>query len=127
MDELDWVTEGERELVGLSDRAAVSSWLDQTLRRLVGGELARIDFVAGRIDVVYGVTTGDGRALLVKVHRPPIDLAARRLVNEAQRALADRGFPCAAPLAGPVELDGRTVSVETLLPDGERGDGHGAG
>ena len=124
MDELDEVTEGERELVGLNDRAAIGSWLDQTLRRLVGAGLARIDFVAGRIDVVYGVTTDDGRALLVKVHRPPVDLAARRLVNEAQRAMAERGFPCAAPLAGPVELDGRTVSVETLLPDGERGDGH---
>lgn len=42
----------------------------------------------------------------------------------AQRALTDAGFPCARPLAGPSTIDGRVVSVETLLPDGERGDGH---
>ncbi len=70
------------------------------------------------------MTTGAGLRLLIKVHRPPVDLAGRSLVAEAQKEMARSGFPCAEPLAGPVEVDGRVVSIETLLPEGERGDGH---
>ena len=124
MSAVDLVSDGEAELVGLTDRGAIDTWLDRTLHRLLGLDLAQVVFTAGRIDVVYGVTTGDGRRLLIKVHRPPVDLTARSLVAEAQKVMADSGFPCADPLAGPVEVDGRVVSIETLLPDGERGDGH---
>jgi Phosphotransferase enzyme family len=121
---LDTVSDGEREIVGLTEREAIDGWLDRTLQRLLGVPLAEVMFIAGRIDVVYGVRGGNARRLLVKVHRLPVDLAARRLVAEAQQVMAVAGFPCAEPLAGPVEIDGRVVSIETLLPEGERGDGH---
>ena len=118
------VSDGERELLGLTERDAIDSWLDQVLHQLLGVELDDVLFIAGRIDAVYGVGTGDGRRLLIKVHRQPVDLVGRSLVAEAQKAMAHRGFPCAEPLAGPVEVDGRVVSIETLLPEGARGNGH---
>jgi hypothetical protein len=118
------VSDGEVELLGFTDRGAIEGWLDRVLHRLLGLDLAQVVFAAGRIDAVYGLTTGDGRGLLLKVHRPPVDLVARGLVAEAQKAMSAEGFPCAEPLAGPVEVDGRLVSIETLLPAGQRGDGH---
>jgi Phosphotransferase enzyme family len=118
------VSDGEVELLGLTERGAIEAWLGRVLHQLLQLDLDEVVFAAGRIDAVYGVTTRQGRGLLLKVHRPPVDLVARALVAEAQKAMADRGFPCAEPLAGPVEVDGRVVSIETLLPEGERGDGH---
>lgn len=114
----------EVALVGFADRQAVTAWLRDVVRRLLGLELAEVDFTAGRIDAVYGVSTADGQRLLIKVHRPPVDLANRRLVGEAQRALAGHGFPCADPLTGPVDVEGRWVSIETLLTEGDRADAH---
>ena len=126
MDLDDSVSPVEVAVVGLSDRDAILGWLDGALRQLLGPGLGRVEFVAGRIDAVYGVTAVDGQRLLVKVHRPPVDLAGRALVVEAQQKMAEAGFPCATPLAGPVEVDGRIVSVETLLTEGGRGDAHDA-
>jgi hypothetical protein len=35
-------------------------------------------FCAGRIDVVWGIELGDGRAVVNKIHRPPVELDAIR-------------------------------------------------
>jgi hypothetical protein len=71
---------------------------------------------------VYGVRAADGRRLVVKAHRPPADLGARRAVVRAQAALVAAGFPCPTPVAGPLEVEGRTVTVETLLDAGAPAD-----
>lgn len=120
----DLVTGVEAFLLGRRSRGQVDEWLDKVLQRTIGTGLAEVLFRSGRIDAVYAVATTDAEQVLVKVHRPPLDVAARAVVARAQRALADAGFPCARPLAGPTTIDGHMVSVETLLPDGERGDGH---
>jgi Phosphotransferase enzyme family len=114
----------EAALLGPMTRPQIDGWVDDALRELVGTSVVAVRFRAGRIDAVYGLDAADGRPLLVKVHRPPVDLDGRRLAVRAQQVLADAGFPCARPLAGPVAFGGAIVSVETLLPEGERGDAH---
>jgi Phosphotransferase enzyme family len=114
----------EAALLGGMSRQQIDGWVDRAVRELVGTPVASVRFRAGRIDAVYGVDGADGRSLLVKVHRPPVDVPGRRLAVRAQEILADAGFPCARPLAGPARVGDAMVSVEKLLPDGERGDAH---
>jgi Ser/Thr protein kinase RdoA (MazF antagonist) len=60
----------------------------------------------------------------VKVHRRPADLAYLGAAAACQRRLADAGYPCPVPLDGPATTDGLTAVIETLLTDGEPGNGH---
>ena len=79
-------------------------------------------FRAGRIDAVWGVDLTDGRAVVIKTHRAPVDLDATRAALDAQHRLTAAGFPCPLPLAGPDQREGRVLTAETLivgaLPDG---------
>lgn len=114
----------EATVVGLQSRREVDRWVSDALEQLLGERVRSVLFRSGRIDAVYGLETEPGRRVLLKVHRAPVDLAGRRLVVRAQEVLAEAGFPCAQPLAGPGTVDGKVISVETLLPEGERADGH---
>src|SRR6185436_19775478 len=112
----------EAAILGPLSRAQADAWRARVLERTGTGGLEEILFRAGRIDAVYGVRAAVGRRLVVKAHRPPADLGARRAVVRAQTALVEAGFPCARPVAGPIEVEGRTVTVETLLDAGAPAD-----
>jgi hypothetical protein len=97
-------------------------FLDAWARDWLGSAIADVRFRAGRIDAVWGVELQDGRAVVIKAHRTPVDLDAAQATIDAQRALAAAGFPCPDPLAGPDEIEGRVLTAETLIvgarPDG---------
>lgn len=114
----------EVAVVGIDTRDAIDGWVAGVVQRALGTGVARVLFRSGRIDAVYGVSTDDGRDLVVRVHRPPTDPAGRATTTRAQRALADARFPVPVPVAGPLDVDGRWVSVETLISGGEEPDGH---
>lgn len=116
----------ERAIFGDLSRDAVAEVLDRYLRRHLGAGLSRVLFRSGRIDVVWAVHAEDGREVVVKVHRQPVDLAERRAVTKAQRLLAGAGFPCPEPLSGPDQVDGLVLTVETLLAGGRAGSGRDA-
>ena len=112
----------ERAVYGSVPPAELWAFLDSWVRDRLGSPLATVRFRAGRIDVVWGVELEDGRAVVIKTHRPPVDLQATRVASDAQRLLSAAGFPCAVPLAGPDEVRGRVLTAETLIvggaPDG---------
>jgi Phosphotransferase enzyme family len=112
----------EAAILGPLTRAEADAWLAHALEQAGAGGLAEVLFRAGRIDAVYGVRATDGRRLVVKAHRPPAEPGARRAVVRAQTALAEAGFPCPTPVAGPLAVEGRTVTVETLLEAGAPAD-----
>jgi len=114
----------EAVVIGQLSRDDVDVWVSRALVSLIGEPVQEVLFRSGRIDAVYGLVTGTGAEVLLKVHRPPVDVDGRRLVGRAQHLLAETGFPCARPLAGPAVVEDRVVSVETMLPEGERADGH---
>lgn len=109
------VSGAERAVFGQDDADAVAGRLGRYLTRHLGTGIAEVLFRAGRIDAVWAVRTGDGRDVVVKAHRRPVDLAARRATTAAQRILAAAGFPCPTPISGPDEFDGLVLSAETLL------------
>ncbi|MDX6264566.1 MAG: hypothetical protein QOH84_6254 [Kribbellaceae bacterium] len=108
----------ERAIFGDTSAEAIADLLDRYLTRALGSPLAEIKFRAGRIDSVWAVRTGDERELIVKAHRPPVDLTARHATSTAQRLLADAGFPCPRPASGADQFEGLVLSAETLLPAG---------
>lgn len=73
----DLVTGVEAFLLGRRSGSQVNEWLDNVLQRTIGTGLTEVLFRSGRIDAVYAVTTTDTDRVLVKVHRPPLDVAAR--------------------------------------------------
>jgi len=112
----------EAALYGAVTPLELYEFLDAWAVRALGSHIRGVRFRAGRIDVVWGVELDDGRAVVIKTHRPPAALDAIRVTSDAQRALVDAGFPCATPLAGPDEVEGRVLTAETLMvgapPDG---------
>src|SRR5918997_5436380 len=94
------ISDTERALYGPVTTREIGDFLDTWVRGRLGSPIEDIRFRAGRIDVVWGVELKDGRAVVIKTHRPPVDPNVLRATHEAQRMLADAGFPCAAPLAG---------------------------
>lgn len=117
------LTSTERAVLGdVSVSEVLAFFSAHTLDRL-GSPVAAVRFRAGRIDAVWGVELGDGRAVVIKSHRLPVDLEAISAARDAQRVLRAASFPCPAPLAGPDKVDGQVLSVETLLGDGLVPDG----
>lgn len=116
------ISDTERAVHGAVTVPALRAFLDEWAQGRLGSAIAGVRFRAGRIDAVWGVTLQDGRDVVIKAHRTPVDLEAARATKDAQRTLADAGFPCPAPLAGPEEVEGRVLTAETLI-DGGRPDG----
>jgi Ser/Thr protein kinase RdoA (MazF antagonist) len=114
----------ERVFFGTGSRQDIDGWVTGVVRDRLGSEVCRILFRSGRLDAVYGLDLADGRAVLLKVHRPPVDLGTRRATNTALRHLHAHGFPCPEPLHGPVTVDGRIITIQSLLTQGTTGDGH---
>jgi hypothetical protein len=116
------ISDTERAVYGSVTSLELRAFLDAWTKRRLGSPIEKVRFRAGRIDVVWGVELGDGRTVVIKTHRPPVDLDAARVAGEAQLLLAEAGFPCAVPLAGPDEVEGRVLTAETLIA-GEAPDG----
>jgi hypothetical protein len=116
------LSDTERAVHGAVTLPQLHNFLDAWARDRLGSAIGDVRFRAGRIDPVWGVELQDGRAVVIKAHRTPVDLDAARATIDAQRALAAAGFPCPDPLAGPDEIEGRVLTAETLIvgarPDG---------
>ena len=80
-------------------------------------------FRAGRVDAVYGLQLSDAGRVVLKVHRPPVELA-HLAATVAGCATQRARLPMPGPLDGPVLVDGRTVTVESLLTEGTAEDAH---
>jgi Ser/Thr protein kinase RdoA (MazF antagonist) len=118
----DDISDTERAVHGAVTVLELHRFLDSWAWNRLGSAIADVRFRAGRIDAVWGVELQDGRAVVIKAHRNPVDLDAAEATIDAQRVLAAAGFPCPVPLAGPDEIEGRVLTAETLLvgtrPDG---------
>ena len=121
-DALQEISDTERAVHGAVTSSELRTFLDAWAQDRLGSGIAEVRFRAGRIDAVWGVDLQDGRAVVIKAHRTPVDLNAARATIDAQRALVSAHFPCPLPLAGPEEVDRRVLTAETLMT-GARPDG----
>ena len=116
-------TATERAVLGMAAASDVLSFFSGYVRGRLGRAISRVRFRAGRIDAVWGVDLDDGRAVVIKCHRRPSDLDAIAAACDAKRVLRAVDFPCAEQLSGPDVVDGRVLTLETLLPRGAAPDG----
>ena len=117
----------ERAVFGPVSRNDIDAWVEKHVRARLGVAISGFVFRSGRVAAVYGAVLGDGRSVAVKVHRRPVNVAYLSAAIACQRRLADAGFPCPRPLDGPAATDDLTAVIETLVADGEPGDGHKPG
>jgi hypothetical protein len=120
---LDPLNGTERIVFGRSSVDEVGDLISRYVAGALGVEGYAVLFRAGRIDAVWAVRCVDGRGVVVRAHRPPVDLKVRAVVSSAQRVLYEAGFPCPSPLAGPDVVEGVVLSAETLMERGDRGEG----
>ena len=104
---------GARILVAVLDDAFLSDWCDRQL----GARPARVLFRSGHLSEVIAAELADGRRVVVKARPSDSRIAACTAVQEH---LARAGFPCPAPLTGPVRADGLTITAEALVPGGSQ-------
>ena len=110
-DETSGLTATERAVLGNISVAEARSRLSAYTRDRLGSPIAEVRFRAGRIDAVWGVGLTDGREVVVKSHRLPVDRSAVIAARDAQRLLRGVGFPCPDPLSGPDEVDGQVLTA----------------
>ena len=122
MKDLGDVSGAELVIFGSGNAVAIAELLETYLRRCLGLGISEVLFREGRIDSVWGVRLDDGSEIVVKAHRTPVDLTARRAVVSAQRLLVGAGFPCPTPLSGPDVVGNLVLSAETMLREGSPGD-----
>ncbi|KGM11887.1 hypothetical protein N868_04965 [Cellulomonas carbonis T26] len=73
---------------------------------------------------MYGLRLDDDRAVVLKVHRPPVGISHLETTDAGLRHLSRHGYPCPDPIDGPVLIDGHVVTVQSLLTRGTAGDAH---
>ncbi|WP_328291343.1 hypothetical protein OG218_01000 [Kineococcus sp. NBC_00420] len=108
----------ERAVLGEVTAAQVLTFLSRyTLARL-GEPIRSVRFRAGRIDAVWGVELADGRQVVIKAHRQPVDVQAVTAATAAKSLLVAAGYPCPQPHSGPDEVEGHVLVAEALLSQG---------
>jgi hypothetical protein len=77
-----------------------------------------VTFRAGRVSAVYGLRLLDGRELVAKVHRRPVNVARLAAAVACQRQVAAAGYPCPLPVDGPTS--GLIASLRTPVTRSSR-------
>src|SRR3712207_5946882 len=94
------------------DAVGFDAWCLEHLGSAPTSELFR----SGHLSTVIGVRLADAREVVVKV-RP--DLPRIAACVEVQRHLFAAGFPCPAPLVGPVPFRNGVATAEAYVPGGD--------
>ncbi|WP_150307751.1 protein kinase family protein [Planctomonas psychrotolerans] len=114
---------GTERVIFSTDRAdRIRSTLDAYARARVGSGIEEVIFRAGRVDAVWAIHLSDGRDVLIKAHRQPVDLTARLATIRAQRVLSAEGFPCPAPVCDSADFEGLILTTEALITVGSHTD-----
>ena len=122
------LSDTERAVLGDVPAPQVLSWFSQYTSEHLGQAIRCVRFRAGRIDAVWGVELADGREVVVKAHRRPVDgrpvdLQALAAATRAQSLLVAAGYPCPRPCCGPDEVAGHVLTAEAMLERGAAVDG----
>jgi hypothetical protein len=107
----------ERQVFDTDDPDQISAQIDSFCRHHLRCDVADGLFYTPSVGCVVGVVLADGRQAVMKGYQPRWTKTFLSAVSRVQRHLAQNGFTCPAPLAGPAPLGLGMASVETLLAD----------
>jgi hypothetical protein len=106
----------ERELFGTADPDGIAAAVDDWCRRHLGAGVDAYEFFFSSIGSVHGLALGDGRRVVVKVHRRRVELAYLRAMVAVQDRLATAGVPAPRQIAGPAACGTGHGIAEVLIP-----------
>ncbi len=92
--------------------------------RTSGAAIDHYEFFESSSGSVHGVVLKDGRAVVVKGHRPSVACGYLDAIADVQTALADAGSPAPRPLIRPLRVGFGHVTAETMLPRSPATDAH---
>jgi hypothetical protein len=121
----------ELDVFGTDDAEQIASKVDEFARAQLHSGVAGYLFYSASVGSTHGVQLDDGRCVVVKVRPPPesnpclpFDRVSLEEIVAVQRHLADAGYPCPAPVLGPVQLARGLATVEAYLAAGEARNAH---
>jgi hypothetical protein len=114
----------EPEIFGTGDPGQIARNITEFCSIELGSAIDKCLFYQVSQGSVFGLRLQDGRRIVVKVHPPeqPYDFLAA--VYRVQSHLAEHGFPCPRPIAGPASLVYGHATVEELVDVGNYADAH---
>jgi Ser/Thr protein kinase RdoA (MazF antagonist) len=114
----------ERAVLGTDDPTEIDHLISAISRAALGAEIVACVFYESGVGCVFGLELADDRQAVVKVHPVGVTRPQLRTVADAQRHLADAGFPCPLPLADPVSIGRTWATFEKLVARDSHRDGH---
>jgi hypothetical protein len=107
----------EEAIFGTADPGRMASMVSVAAQDQLGVPVTGGAFYFASSGCVIGLHLADGRTVVMKAYQPRWEATFLLGVQRTQRALAQRGYPCAMPLAGPSSIGHGQATVESHLPD----------
>jgi len=107
----------EESIFGTLDPSGMANLVARAVEEELGVPATGGAFYSASSGCVIGLHTADGRIVVMKAYQPRWETAFLVGVQRTQRALAESGYPCAIPLAGPAPLGHGWATVESHFPD----------
>jgi hypothetical protein len=107
----------EAAVFGTAEPAAIADAVGRFCEQELGAPFRDGLFYAASVGCVVGVRLADDSEVVIKAYQPRWTPAFLSSVRAVQAHLADAGFPCPRPIAGPLTLGTARCLVETFLPD----------
>jgi hypothetical protein len=111
---MNWV---ERVIFGTTDTDRRAALIARTVDDLLGVAVEGGIFYGASAGCVLGLHLSDGRSVVLKAYQPHWELPFLQATQRVQRAVHQSGFPCPAPIAGPVPFGHGLATLESFLPD----------
>jgi hypothetical protein len=113
-----------REIFGTHDPIAIADLVEELCVRASRATIVRARFYRVSVGSVAGLDLSDGRSVVAKFQRGGRSERYLEACLRVRRALADSGFPCPRPIAGPLRLGNAWATLEELDERGSAGDAH---
>ena len=107
----------EQAIFETTDPDLIAGLIAEAAGRLLGAPVDGGLFYAASSGCVFGLRLADGRSVVLKAYQSRWERSFLHAVQRVQGGLAERGFPCPTPLAGPVAVGRGWATVESFLPD----------
>ncbi len=107
----------ERAVFGTGAADSIAALVTDTVRQEFGQGVRGAHFYAASAGCVVGLVLEDGGAVVLKAYQPQWEERFLRATQRVQRVVAETGFPCPMPLAGPLPIGRGWATVESFLPD----------
>jgi hypothetical protein len=114
----------ERRIFGSTDPVRIAQRVEAFCVEKLGASVVDCLFWKSSMASVSGVALADGRRAVIKAHPPSVAQSRLAAVHRVQRFLAERGFPCPEPIAGPLPIEYGYALVEEFIDKGIMVDAH---